>query len=196
MTRKGVAAPGRPQARALAVWVMALALGAALAVAGRAGARGLPVPEGSGLPCGPDGGEPVRVAAVADDLTLALADGRTVRLVGIDPVEATMRHPDLAKAAASALRGWLAGHAGVLRATADPPDRWGRTAALLFANPRPDRPEASGPAPLSPARRWSTRVWRGPARSRRRMVAGPHCWPPKPVHARPGLACGTIRTMR
>lgn len=67
-----------------------------------------------------------RVAAVIDARSFRLADGREVRLAGIEPVlaEAARRSP--------ALSAIVAGRDVTLRADDDAPDRYGRQTAFVF----------------------------------------------------------------
>ncbi len=110
--------------------------GAALAWAAILGIVPAAAREPAAPPCIPDGGESVRVAAVAPDLTLRLADGRTVLLAGIDPVRATLVHPGFDAEARDRVQAWLGGHDAVMRSLATSPDRWNRWPALVFAPPR------------------------------------------------------------
>ena len=90
-----------------------------------------------GLPPGPDTGAPIRVADIVDGATLILADGRTVRLAGLDvPRPAGERRPasggrgDLVAAQAKeALAALVAGHDVGLTVAARPVDRYGHTMA-------------------------------------------------------------------
>jgi micrococcal nuclease len=102
--------------------LLAVAAGPALAVA---------------LPAGPEAGDRVRVAAVLDGATFALADGRTVRLAALDvprpsgePSPAAASRRDRAAAEArDALAGLVAGHEVALTAASRPVDRYGRMLA-------------------------------------------------------------------
>jgi endonuclease YncB( thermonuclease family) len=67
-----------------------------------------------------------RVAAVIDARSFRLADGREVRLAGIEPVS-----PDAAKRSA-ALSAIIAGRDVTLRGDDDAPDRYGRQTAFVF----------------------------------------------------------------
>ncbi|WP_131195638.1 thermonuclease family protein [Lichenihabitans psoromatis] len=86
------------------------------------------------LPCTPEGGEAVRITGIGEDFSVTLADGRSILLVGVDPVRATATGPDLAAAAHAKLRAWLIGRSATLRVLAAAPDRWNRIPALLFAD--------------------------------------------------------------
>ena len=79
------------------------------------------------------GGEPARVVAVTEELELELADGRRVRLPGIDAVSAGHGASQAATAAREALTRWLQDREVLVEASAVEPDRWGRTLALVFA---------------------------------------------------------------
>ncbi len=83
--------------------------------------------------CPLGGGEPVTVAAVEAQGELRLADGRLIRLVGLDPVLGTPDDPDRADTARADLAGMLAGRAATLIPLATARDRWGRLPALVFA---------------------------------------------------------------
>ena len=83
--------------------------------------------------CPSGGGEAVRVAAVEARAELRLADGRLIRLVGLDPVQGTPETPDRDETARAALAAMLAGRAVTLTPLASARDRWGRWPALVFA---------------------------------------------------------------
>jgi hypothetical protein len=69
-----------------------------------------------------------RVAAVIDDRTFRLQDGREVRLAGIEPVVVKSAEANRA----SALAGIIAGREVTLRGEDDTPDRYGRQPAFVF----------------------------------------------------------------
>ena len=78
------------------------------------------------------GGVPVIVAAVSDDLDVTLADGRLLRLAGIDAPRAAA---DGRRAEARrVVEAWGAASGGgppVVRPLSAAPDRWGRVPALM-----------------------------------------------------------------
>lgn len=78
-------------------------------------------------------GGPVELGAVIDGETLNLADGRVVRLVGIDVPAAA---PDLARRSKDALARLVAGKPLELRFAGSAQDRHGRVMAQLFAGGR------------------------------------------------------------
>lgn len=81
----------------------------------------------------PDTGEQTaRVGDVDSHLELKLADGRRVRLVGIDPPGPTPERPDLPDATAETLTAALHGQTIAMRLLSDRPDRWGRLPAFVF----------------------------------------------------------------
>jgi micrococcal nuclease len=85
---------------------------------------------GVGLPGGPETGARVRATEVVDGATFALADGRTVRLAGLDvPRPAGGRRDLVASEAREALAGLVAGRDVALTVAARPVDRYGRTLA-------------------------------------------------------------------
>lgn len=95
---------------------------------------------------------PVAVTGVEDRLVLRLADDRRLRLVGVDPAEATPDEPGRAEDARAALAR-LVGDRPVRFALLDAkPDRWGRRAALAFADgpPSPDPQSLGSPNPEPP----------------------------------------------
>jgi endonuclease YncB( thermonuclease family) len=94
--------------------------------------------------CVADGGEKVQVTGVADDWSLDLADGRHVRLAGIDPVAPTAGHPARADDARMKLRSWLADRAAVLVPLEAGVDRWGRSAGVVFAAGGPAAEDGEG----------------------------------------------------
>lgn len=118
--------------------------------------------------CAADGAETVHVAGVSDDLSLQLADGRTLVLAGVDPARATPDHPALASDARAKLDAWLAGRDVLARALAAGPDRWNRWPALVLAGPG-----AGDPPRLSVA---LAVVDAGLARARPEPAAH-GCWP-------------------
>ena len=134
-TRTYHSAAGRRKTRALG---LALLL-AAQPIAARAACDGA-------------GGEAVTVTGIGDDFSVALADGRSLRLAGIDPVASTPEHPSLPDEARTRAAGWLVGHTAVALPLTPGVDRWGRIAALLFApGGTGDRPGTSPGGPLSVA---------------------------------------------
>ena len=76
-------------------------------------------------------GQTAEVAAVLDDLELALDDGRVVRLAGLDPARATTERPALAADAKAALLILVGEHRVRVQALTSTPDRWDRLAALV-----------------------------------------------------------------
>ncbi len=81
--------------------------------------------------CVADGGQPARVAAVEPGLELRLADGRLLRLVGVDPAAQTPSDPDLGDTVRSAMSRLVEARTLSLTIPDDKPDRWGRVAALV-----------------------------------------------------------------
>ena len=81
------------------------------------------------LGCGPEGGSAASVRALNADWSLALADGRVIRLAGVDPVDEDLGDPAIARAARERLSGWLAGRTVTVVPLGAEPDRWGRTDA-------------------------------------------------------------------
>lgn len=94
-----------------------------LAAAG--GARAESAADCPGKPAG--GGV---VAAVLDGATVRLADGKVVRLAGVEPP--SQHREGLDEKAAAALEGLVRGKRVELRHAAAKPDRYGRTVAQLF----------------------------------------------------------------
>jgi endonuclease YncB( thermonuclease family) len=80
--------------------------------------------------CGRPGGR-VQPVSVDQRLDIALSDGRTVRLGGLDVPNADRAAPGMASAAHDFLTRRLAGHEADLIDLAGAPDRWGRTVADL-----------------------------------------------------------------
>ena len=83
-------------------------------------------------PCPIVGDERVQIAAVGSRLELRLADGRIVRLVGLDPPLPTPTNPDLDEIARVRLVAQWTGRSATLHLLSTAPDRWGRLAALVF----------------------------------------------------------------
>ena len=92
--------------------------------------------------CGSPAGA-VEVVAVDERLDIALADGRLVRLGGLDTPEPERGDPETARAARDFLAGRLVGREVELDLLANGPDRWERTLADLSA------PQASGDSAAS-----------------------------------------------
>ena len=88
------------------------------------------------------------VASISETLEVRLADGRLLRLPGLDPPRATAADPAIPAKAQAALEAWVAGGAVALRSLAAEPDRWNRTPVLLF-HPAPATP-AAPTAPTAP----------------------------------------------
>lgn len=88
--------------------------------------------------------EIVRVAAVIDDGDLALEDGRTLRLAGLDLARATPTNPRLGETMRAALAERLVGRDVAVAILSPAPDRWERFSALV-AGVAPDA--SNGPAP-------------------------------------------------
>lgn len=82
-----------------------------------------------------------RVARVDERLELILADGRRLKIAGLDPPRATPNSPELDIEAANKLHAWLAGREATFRPLLAAPDRWGRLPAEIFA-PVGDAPDA------------------------------------------------------
>ncbi len=83
--------------------------------------------------CGPQPGDTLAdVVFISETLEMRLADGRVLRLAGLDPPRATAADPALAAKARAALEAWVAGGAVAFRSLAAEPDRWNRTPVLLF----------------------------------------------------------------
>ena len=92
--------------------------------------------------CGSPAGT-ARVAGVDERLEITLADGRIVRLGGLDAPGPASGAPETAKAARAFLTARLLGRDVELDLFGDRPDRWGRVVADLSI------PEAPGRQPLS-----------------------------------------------
>ena len=80
--------------------------------------------------CGRPGGR-VQAVSVDQRLDIALSDGRTVRLGGLDAPSADRGAPEIANAAQDFLSRRLLGREADLILLAAPTDRWGRTIADL-----------------------------------------------------------------
>ena len=76
--------------------------------------------------CPDSGGETVRIAAVEPRLELRLADGRLLRLAGLDPSLQTPADPDLGETARTRLAALVGGREVTVHILANAPDRWGR----------------------------------------------------------------------
>jgi endonuclease YncB( thermonuclease family) len=92
------------------------------------------VPPASG-PCSLENTARATVGKVESNLDIALADGRTLSLAGLDPPRDTPDRPRLALEARDKLAQWLEGREVAVRALAEKPNRFGRIPARLFAAP-------------------------------------------------------------
>ncbi len=90
-------------------------------------------------PCGAGAAQPATVASVGERFELTLADGRHVRLAGLDAPDPDRGEPAIAAASRDFATRWLAGRDVALRVLYAKPDRWGRLPADLAAPP-PDKP--------------------------------------------------------
>ena len=136
----------RPRHRAA---VLFCGLAAVAATAGSAIAAGCGFePQGEG-----------RVGTIIDNRTFRLEDGREVRLAGIQTVTT----------GSTALAALIAGRDVTLRGETDAPDRWGRQAAFVFAEPTVDPIRHFGPGSDTAVRASDTSIraccWRGARRA-------------------------------
>ncbi len=90
--------------------------------------------------CPASGGEKVELAAVEARLELRLADGRLIRLAGLDPASSTPTQPDRDERAQAAFAALIAHHRIMLTPIATAPDRWGRIVASAFDADAPAEP--------------------------------------------------------
>ena len=119
--------PRRPSYKAL---ILALALLAASRPTHAASL--LPPPSG---PCSLESTTRATITKIDANLDIALADGRTLTLAGLDPPRDTPDHPRLAADAREKIAAWLDNRDVAVRALADKPNRFGRIPARLFAAP-------------------------------------------------------------
>ena len=147
-------------------------------------------------PCGRRGGglrrrrrAVSRPASVDERGEIALADGRLLRLAGLDLPAAVARRPGAGGGGAR-----VAGQASCRpRRRADPVFRLARP---LGARPRRSlRRLADGDRPGPPPRRCSPPAWRGFVRNTRRAAARRRVWPWNPRRAQKRLASGAIPIM-
>jgi endonuclease YncB( thermonuclease family) len=92
------------------------------------------LPPASG-PCSLEATARARVAKIEANLDIALTDGRTITLAGLDPPRDTPDHPRLATDVREKLAQWLEGREIAVRPLAEKPNRFGRIPARLFAAP-------------------------------------------------------------
>ena len=74
-----------------------------------------------------------RVTFVNERLELTLADGRLLKIIGLDPPRPTPGDPDLDVNSSVKLADWLVGKDVAFRLLESRPDRWGRLAVEAFA---------------------------------------------------------------
>jgi micrococcal nuclease len=98
-------------------------------------------------PCGAGPQESVAIASASDRLEFTLADGRLVRLAGLDVPDPDRGDPATAAAARDFATRWLAGREVGLRLLYAKLDRWGRLPVDFIAAP----PENPAGAPVSVA---------------------------------------------
>ncbi len=103
---------------------------------------------GRGLAACGQPAERVQAAGVDERLDVALADGRTVRLGGLDAPNSDHGAPEIAKAARDFLAKRLVGQDADLVLLAGGTDRWGRVVADLWLPALHGGPAASSAAAL------------------------------------------------
>jgi endonuclease YncB( thermonuclease family) len=86
-------------------------------------------------PCSLEATARATIAKIEANLDIALADGRTLSLAGLDPPRDTPDRPRLAADARDRLAAWLEGRDVAVRTLADKPNRFGLVPARLFAAP-------------------------------------------------------------
>jgi endonuclease YncB( thermonuclease family) len=131
-------ASGTPWTRRGALALAAGGLAGAFAVPARAAADARPA-----IPDSLETGERHRVTEIVDGDTLYLADGREVRLVGLQAPKLPLGRPDfepwpLSDAAKAALSRLTLGKAVTLAYGGRPVDRHGRMLAHLYLDPGPE----------------------------------------------------------
>ena len=126
--------------------IPALSLSAHLA-AGVLFALSLACAPAGAAPCGGGPAQSVAIATVDDRLEFSLADGRLVRLAGLDVPNSDRGDPATAAAARDFATRWLAGREVGLRLLYAKLDRWGRLPVDFIASP----PENPAGAPVSVA---------------------------------------------
>jgi endonuclease YncB( thermonuclease family) len=94
--------------------------------------------------CAVKGGSHAAVSAVSERLELTLADGRVLRIAGVEAAGPTPSDPELGTRGRDWLTGWLENRDISYQALDARPDRWGRIAAVIFAAPVPG--DASPPS--------------------------------------------------
>lgn len=100
--------------------------------------------------CPSAGTQTAQVTKVDERLDLALTDGRSLHLAGLDPPQATAQSPDLPRRAQAALAQRVG--AGITFVALSPkPDRWGRIPAFVFLSDAPLSDAPLSNAPLSNA---------------------------------------------
>ena len=148
MTLRRAAAKAFTGGALLRAGVGVLALAYAPAARAQEGcARAPPLGAPAGAPADPLVGTG-RVTFVNERLELALADGRLLRIAGLDPPRPTPGDPDLDVNSSVKLADWLVGEDVAFRLLETRPDRWGRLAAEAFA---PVGDPASPARPLAQA---------------------------------------------
>ncbi len=125
---------------------------AAQSLAFRSWAKGV----AAGDACAPKAGSHAVVTAINDRLELTLADGRLLRIGGLEAAGATPDDADLGARARDWLAAWLENRDILYELLDAQPDRWGRYPAAVFAVP------VSGDA--TPVSAGESLVWQGFAR--------------------------------
>lgn len=93
-------------------------------------------------PCGLRGGSVATVRSIDSRLEPRLADGRTIRLPDLNIPAHTHARPHFGADARAALASWLVGRAVAVEPAERSLDRWGRTAARLYAPAPGSKPGA------------------------------------------------------
>ena len=102
----------------------------------------------AGPDCEPAAEQRATVSSIGDRLELALADGRRVRLAGLDAPDSGRGDSATAAAALAFATSWLSGREVGMRILSAKPDRWGRTLVDISAPP-PAGAEGAEPVSVS-----------------------------------------------
>jgi endonuclease YncB( thermonuclease family) len=113
-------------------------------------------------PCGVGPFQPATVKAIDDRLEFTLADGRRLRLAGLDVPDPNRGDPTTAQAARTFASHWLLGQIVGVALASTKLDRWGRVVGDLFAPPPGDPNAAPVSAALALLKAGDARIWPEP----------------------------------
>jgi endonuclease YncB( thermonuclease family) len=113
-------------------------------------------------PCSVGPPHQATIEAISDRFEFALADGRRIRLAGLDIPDPNRGEPATASAARAFASRWLLGQSVGVALASSKPDRWGRLVGDLFASPLGEPNAAQVSVALALLEAGEARVWPEP----------------------------------